>query len=534
MAEFSGKDSSLLYMKQIQQQGTRTDAPSWVYYKKLEETNPSFYEIVNNRIKTSFGEQGYNNQRLQAAEKLSNMASVERAKELQFLQKTFGANINVDLSDLNSVKNFVKAFQELMRFKGVADRAKQRLLAGEKHISIAPFLNDYFINAIKEDVETSLSQYVNALNSQTTSFETFFQSRLTIIMNQAADKLAKSNNIRGKDDSGKGYMELFTELQSHPNMLNQFFQQINKDNNFANLIKQVSDSLSTDNTGKNLMQILENKKPGKISRFTSGGTVQEILETYAINLLMGKKIPNVSFKATQVGGKGARPDVLMEVDLGIQTGLIENEFNKMVDASREEARKAAKNIMDILSKTDEGFLVYTNMKNYGLDSKTHFKGTENMKLQQYYNLMSEIQNTNKLSQFVTAIMNTLDGAIAEDLDEQISSLIAQDLAYFLFDDYEAIGTSLPKGGQTIHLFMLSDFYVPLSMLLQLLSDSFKDLSDNPKKYGDITIYSGSIKYPNGPWGMEQWIDQRKTALDEIELGIRFFRNFTSWIEEQLR
>jgi hypothetical protein len=34
--------------------------------------------------------------------------------------------------------------------------------------------------------------------------------------------------------------------------------------------------------------------------------------------------------------------------------------------------------------------------------------------------------------------------------------------------------------------------------------------------------------------MEQWRDQRTTALQEIELGIRFFRGFKSWIEEQLR
>lgn len=532
MAEFEG-NSSLFFLKRIQN-GQKTNSPSWVYYNSLKETHPSFYNTIYNRINSSFGTEGYASKRLQTAEKLSNMAAAERRKELQFLQKTFGANIDIDLSNPNSVKNFVKAFQDLMKFKGVADRAKQRLFAGEKHISIAPFLNDYFINSIKQDIETNLDNYIIELNKGQANFNSYFQSQLTIILNQAAKKLANSNNIRGQDESGKGYLELFTELQANPNMLNQFFQQINKDNNFSSLIKQVQDSLSIDNTGKNLIQILENKKPGKVSRFTLGGTVQEILETYAINLLMNKKLPNINFSATQVGGKGARPDMFMEVNLNLQSGLIENEFNKMLDASREEARAAAKRIMDIVDKVEEGFLVYTNMKNYGLDSQTHFKGTENMKLQQYYNLMSEIQNSNKLSQFVTAIMNTLNGAVADGMEEQLSSLIAQDLAYFLFDDYEIIGNSMANGAQTIHLFVLSDFYVPLSMLLQLLADSFRDLQDNPKKYGDITIYSGDIKYPNGPWDMEQWRDQRTTALQEIELGIRFFRGFKSWIEEQLR
>jgi hypothetical protein len=33
--------------------------------------------------------------------------------------------------------------------------------------------------------------------------------------------------------------------------------------------------------------------------------------------------------------------------------------------------------------------------------------------------------------------------------------------------------------------------------------------------------------------MEEWREQRHLALKEIELGIRFFKNFKDWIEEQM-
>lgn len=532
MAEFSN-DTSLMYMKEIQQQGNRTDAPSWVYYKNLKETHPSFYELVNSRFTSNFGEQGYNDKCAETANKLSVMAAAERNKEIALLNSTFGTNIEVNLSEPASVKNFVKTFQELMEFKGIAERAKQRLFAKEKHISIAPFLNDYFTRALKNDVNDNLDTYVLQLNNGQQSFMSFFKGRLSIILEKAAENLANSNNLKGQDDSGKGYYEFFTELLNRPQMLNQFFQDINKDTNFSSLAEQVYNSLNADRTGKALKEAMTKKEATTTSKFIEGGRVQEILKTYAINLLMQLKVPNVSFSATQVGGQGARPDMIMEVGLNIPTGAIEEEFEKMINASREEARAAAKRIMERLEKADNGFLVYTNMKNYGLDSKTHFKGTENMKLQQYFDLLSDIQSPKKIAQFVTAIMNTLGGAIAEDQKNQISSLIAQDLAYFLFDDYEAIGNQMPVGAQTIHLFVLSDFYVPLSLLLQLLADSFSDIMSDPKKYGDITIYSGDIAYPDGPWGIEQWRTQRAMALNEIELGIRFFRNFTSWIQEQL-
>lgn len=533
MAEFSN-ESSLLYMKQIQEEGKRTDAPSWVYYKKLEETNPNFYNIVNERLSGGFSGDSFKAKRKESAKKLYAMAQVERNKEVGLLKEIAGIDMKVNLEDPNDIKKFVNAFQDLLQYKRIADRSKLRLEKGEKHISIAPFLEKYLLDNIEEDIANNLSSYAQYLNKPK-EFYTFFIQRLRAkdgIWEKTAIKLGNSNNLQNQDDSGKGYYDFFQDLLKRPQLLERFFWDINNDISFTKLAKEIYENMQPNTISKQLKDIFAQRKNSNL-KFVTGGKVQETLVAYTQELLMKKKFPNVVFNARQVGGKGARPDVISAVELSFPIGEIEKEFKEMKDASREEARLAAKRIHERLQKVDKGFLIYTNVKNYGLSSDTHFKGTENMKLQQYYSLLSEIQDTKKLSQFVTAIMNTLSGAIAEEKKEEISSLIAQDLAYFLFDDYETIGKELPRSANAVHMFMLSDFYVPLSLLLQLLAKSFDNLEDNPKKYGSITIHSGKIKYPNGPWGMEEWREQRSLALKEIELGIRFFNNFKTWIEEQM-
>ena len=533
MAEFSN-NSTLLYMKQIQEEGERTDAPSWVYYKKLEETNSSFYNIVNERLSGGFSGDSFQAKRKESAAKLYAMAQVEKNKEAGLLKEMIGIDMKIDLEDPSDIKEFVNTFQDLLQYKGIADRSKLRLEKGEKHISIAPFLEKYLLDNIEKDITENLNEYAQYLDDPKNFFP-FFVKRLQAkdgIWEKTAIELGNSNNLLNQDDSGKGYYEFFQDLLERPEVLKRFFWDINNDISFTKLAKEIYENMQPNVVSDNLKTIFSQRKKSNL-KFVTGGKIQETLVAYTQELLMSKKIPNVVFDARQVGGKGARPDVISSIGLSFPIGEIEKEFKEMKDASREEARLAAKRIHERLQKVDKGFLIYTNVKNYGLSSDTHFKGTENMKLQQYYSLLSEIQDTKKLSQFVTAIMNTLTGAIAEEKKEEISSLIAQDLAYFLFDDYETIGKELPRSANAVHMFMLSDFYVPLSLLLQLLAKSFDDLEDNPKKYGSITIYSGKIKYPNGPWGMEEWREQRRLALQEIELGIRFFNNFKTWIEEQM-
>lgn len=533
MAEFSN-ESSLLYMRQIQEEGERTDAPSWVYYKKLEETNSSFYNIVNERLSGVFSGDSFQAKRKESAAKLYAMAQVEKNKEISLLKEMIGIDMKVDLEDPNDIKEFVNTFQDLLQYKGIADRSKLRLEKGEKHISIAPFLEKYLLDNIEKDIAENLNEYAQYLYDPR-EFFSFFVKRLQGkdgIWEKTAIDLGNSNNLSNQNDSGKGYYKFFQDLLKRPEVLKRFFWDINNDISFTKLAKEIYENMQPNVVSDNLKTIFSKRKNSNL-KFVTGGKIQETLVAYTQELLMSKKIPNVVFNARQVGGKEARPDVISSVGLNFPIGEIEKEFKEMKDASREEARLAAIRIHERLQKVDKGFLIYTNVKNYGLSSDTHFKGTENMKLQQYYSLLSEIQDTRKLSQFVTAIMNTLRGAIAEEKKEEISSLIAQDLAYFLFDDYETIGKELSRSANAIHMFMLSDFYVPLSLLLQLLAKSFDDLEDNPKKYGSITIYSGKIKYPNGPWGMEEWREQRRLALKEIELGIRFFNNFKTWIEEQM-
>ena len=55
-------------------------------------------------------------------------------------------------------------------------------------------------------------------------------------------------------------------------------------------------------------------------------------------------------------------------------------------------------------------------------------------------------------------------------EDAFERMLAQDVAYFLFDDYTTIGEA-DTGGRSIHVMNLNGVMIPLSMILELLADA---------------------------------------------------------------
>ena len=55
-------------------------------------------------------------------------------------------------------------------------------------------------------------------------------------------------------------------------------------------------------------------------------------------------------------------------------------------------------------------------------------------------------------------------------------LLAQDVAYMLFDDYTTIGTK-SASSRAIHIMNLNGIMIPLSLILILLADAIENLDD---------------------------------------------------------
>lgn len=545
MVEYSSKDSSLLYMKQIQEEGERTDAPSWVYYKKLEETNSSFYSLVKNRLSN------FNNQKLKidTKNKLRKMVDRELAKEKNLLKRVFGNNAveTVNWEDPAEIKIFIEQIQDMLRFRGITDRAEKRLQEKTASISIAPYFTSYFNKVFENFLKTKATEYFENEDLNPTSFENYINKHLPELLKETLKETLTSYNLNRKTDSGQGYLELFEEIKDTP-LADKFLDVLRKTYKIDETMSSFSKNFEKGKNGKERMKEGFREKTGKGERtrtkafvklsYIKGGSLQEHLAELYMNAFAKKQFKNKDFdfimETAAVGEVKARVDIITSVDLSNTIQSYEKLLNSMQDNSREEARIATKKIIEQLKEETSGFFIYTNAKNYQLgNSFEGFSGGSTMKLQQYFNLLSEVQDVNKLSQFVTAIMNTLEGAIGEESKENLESLLSQDVAYFLFDDFETIADENTSGAQSIHLFLLSDFYVPLSLFLRLLATCFEDIEENGNKYAEFTIYTKEIAYPNGPWGIEKWQSQRNKALTETEIGLKFLSSFKETMENIL-
>ena len=540
MAEF-GTNSNYLYLQKALKNGQNSNYPSWVYYQDLQNTYPNLYTFAS-RVVSNYSRSA---RRKESADKLFAMADNELNKELSLLNEIFGKNISVDWKNLEDVKTFIQQFQELLRYKGIAERAEKRLKEGESSISIAPFFPTYFNTAFENFLQTTATtHFQNAvLNPQ--SFQSYVQQQLPIILDDALKRMLESKDFNRAIEKNQGYLEFFKDLQNSP-LKDGFLKEMVRIYNIEKVIEDASKVMKGNRGGRKLLEegLREKTKKGtrrkafvKVS-FQKGGSVQEHFAALVMNTFSKMKISNQDFDITlesrAVGEKEYRPDIITTINLDGTIEEIENIINSTQGTSRESSRIAAKEIIEMLKKLNSGFIIYSNVKNYQLGSNFGgFSAGSNMVLRQYFNLLSEIQDSKKLSQFVTAIMNTLSGAVGEGQKASLEDLIAQDIAYFLYDDFETIGEVEAKGAKSLHIFLLSDFYVPLSFFLRMLGEAFTDIQADITSYVDTTIYSGTIKYNEGPYGIEKWEDQRETALDEITIGIKFLRNFRSIMTEML-
>ena len=78
---------------------------------------------------------------------------------------------------------------------------------------------------------------------------------------------------------------------------------------------------------------------------------------------------------------------------------------------------------------------------------------------------------------------------------EFEMLIAQDVAYMLFDDFTTIG-NMSSGGNAIHIMNLNGIMMPLSVVLTLLANAIESINeDNIRRIVNVTIKAPAILYP---------------------------------------
>lgn len=521
--------------------GTRS---KFVYYNDLQNTYPDIYnKIISEKLSHTAN---HNSKMKNIAQNMFHMASIEGLKEIALLQKFFnvgnlGLNTNNMYSSDIGIK-IVNAINTALQFKETYERHLTRIVGkngegkGHAKITAAQFFANYFSDNFYKIVSSTLngidpSQYTleqlgeilfSDENINKALSQTFFES------------LKNSGDWSAKDDK-HGYQELFSAIEKF---------------NKEELLREVSQAYHLDELKSRLMKSLESteraesifsgRKSGRAyiktslkESTTAKGTLAEIMGEKGVSAIVsglqsgGAKI---RYASKVIGKAGGKADIVMTFNLDMSQ--IIDIVNKHY-ANREETVSAYKQLNNYLSKMNDGFVVYTNAKDYSLMKDSgkggyFFQGFSAGAPISLGSLEGVIANTpGGSADIIGQIMSTMDGAIYSDRIDELEKELCSKMAYLLFDDVLTIGKTTPASGKAIHLLLLDGVYIPLSYLFFLMAQAIEEVTEDPDDILKVTISPGSIAFPNPPWGPGKWSEQKNIAYSQIKISAIFLRNFAN-------
>ena len=275
-----------------------------------------------------------------------------------------------------------------------------------------------------------------------------------------------------------------------------------------------------------------------------GGLSMEAMEN-AVFSLVAEGLSGVSgittSKAIHSGKTQIKADNILTIN--INPDIVAKTLEQ-AGANREENIKALTELGIKLNNLDDGFIVYSSDKNYSLNKNFSGFGAGSLGASAEKFLSNIYKNSDSMNALIGAIQQLGKGAMMEGQRAEFEELLAQDIAYMLFDDYSTIG-QVSAGGQAIHIMNLNGIMIPMSVILSLLADAIDSLEtsgpEGIRRIVSVNISAPAILYPTDADqkaahpndSMAAWNQQRQYALDNTKISASFLRNFSSIISQFL-
>ena len=512
----------------------------FVYYNSLMETHPDIYNQII-KEKTFYTE--YHGQHMKKiADQLRQMASAEGAKEVALLKQFFNVtSLSLSPDDMYSGeigREIVDAINVGLSFKDAYERHLTRIIGkdGKKHakITATQFFADYFTKNLYALVEQNIPVNITDYTVEQLGDILFSDEIVNQALENAFFGMENSLKVSGdwKKNDKQGYYDLFSAIEGFNK--SSFLQEVARAYKLDELRERLLDSISSSQELKDKLTtkgaksyLKKSLKETTTAKGTLGEIIGEKVAAAAVASIEGTGV-KVNFASKVIGSAGGKADFVMT--FGLDMSKILDVVDKHYKG-REETVDAYKGLNEYLRKMDDGFVVYTNAKDYSLienkgKGKYFFDGFSAGSPMSLGTLEGVIVNTpGGSADMIGQIMSTMDGAIYSGEIGRLETELCSKMAYFLFDDVLTIGKPTAASGRAIHLMYLDGVYVPLSYMLYLLADAIEDVSQDPKDIFDITINPGAIKYPNPPWEPGMWIDQKATAYEQIKISAKFLKSF---------
>lgn len=528
-------------------------ADMYVYYERLKQDG---YTQLYYTVKKNLGIQRGSLKELQkTSENLRRMGAIEKAKETAFIQKVFHKPISVDFDNRKSVKEFIDVLNEAMNFKDLYKRNLQLLLKTDKQKTTISYFPSYFIQAWNAYSDILWEKVASEFERTGRSLDMIFEEQLKKDMNflvvDSIERMFRAQPELGQE--AQQYADAYKALLGNigtidtPGSLAQQFKDIYKLDALGDSLKKALKAEKEKISLESYKKAGESKKfkdSLKIQQGQRGGIALEAIENLCVQVISQMKI-NGKVEAIRGGGYGIKSDNMYLY--GIDTEPIVDVLERIKDTDREHNIEKAEEINKYLRTLDDGFIVYSNAKNYTMSTKffkeAGFSAGAEISAQTYLEVMKKVNKN--VRTFIGVMINSMKDAVGENMDlyDIVCQNLAQDIAMMLFDDYETVGKDLQKTGvKSIHIMDLNGVFLPLSFFFDLMARAIDEIGKTPEELVKVEYRTPKkIKYDTNKEiqqararGEAPWASQKEEALRDTKISYHFLKDFRDILSQHMK
>lgn len=521
----------------------------YVYYKRLNTDGyyPTLGEYAEN---ASYRILGQTSKYAQDSSSVRAMAKAEFSKEKKLLSEKFGVNFGFGYygeggKKKADIKEVVDALNATLNLKDAYDRNKLLIQKTVGQKGVYSWYPTYFMKAWTEywpSIKKSIDYRIGKNQDSAQLLAQVLDNYMPQVCIRGIELMFDGPELESKQlKQSPELKNAYKDLVEHIGNINQagsVAQQIYKayglDEIKSNLVEQLTASITN---SKAYARDFKPKVKNMISKdvHSRGGLTLEAVENAIFqSISVGKGGLTFHSGATEIKADNI---LTFEIDPSLIYQALEE-----AGKNRDENIKALSKLGDKLSKLEEGFIVYSSDKNYTLNKNFsgYSAGSLGANAQDF--LYNVYKNSGSVSTLLGAINQLGKGAMLEGQEEAFERLLAQDVAYMLFDDYTTIGQQ-DAGGRSIHVMNLNGLMIPLSLILDLLADAIDDVDSASavKRIVNVDIKAPNILFPTqesqNKWqeahGQNPWEYQRQYVLDNTKITAKFLASFKQIVTQYL-
>lgn len=520
--------------------GYKRMAGNYVYYNRLyQETNP-FYHWLADAAVSSFTTQlasleASTSVTSKAISNLKMMANEELFKEEQFLRHVFSTDININLMNQDQVRSLIDTLNGALQFKETYERNRALIMETKGQKGIFTWFGDYFTKAWNLTIEKSNFAQQISLALEARGGVPMEDVILPIVRKQIDLAIEEAIRImtteakaeNGIDQSHKdAYQELYAGLQQFTSTFGALSANLRAIYQLDRIEELIMTQLRDYNNVKDALTLNKGQVVSNATIHSKGGLSLEAFEQAIVSVALQEALAGtgISVKGMNTGRFGVKADNIYTIGTNIS---ISNLLEKTSSSEREANIEAFSELGRQLASMNDGYVIYTNAKNYTLNSDFHgFSAGEDFSLGKLGSILELAgQSTSSAKTIMGIALQLGAGAIGDKSNgkETIERYIALNMAAFLFDDFTSIGESNATGANALHIFDLNGVYVPLSVVLFKLAQAAEQTKSEVDAIVRVNLYAPPILYPEPHTGIGCWNEQRQSAIANTKISIHFLK-----------